>query len=374
MTLAELAGRGNAMKILHLLRAHPLSRAELARQTGLSRAAVTGIAEELLRSGVLREGAVPKTAAGRRPTLLEPDPEACRIVGIDLSRDGAALCVCDFTLTPVYKRCWDKDTPRARVLLELEEELKRAQRAHPLLGVGVVAPGPIDPIAGRVFEPVGLEPWHGFCLSELAVGTDVPVILARDTAALALAEKRYAADKESFLVLLGDHGLGGGFVYGGRLFASAGGNGCEIGHVSIDENGPVCPCGNRGCAELYASIPGAISYVKEKRGRLSWCKLVALAEEGDAVCLAALDRQATALATACVSAVNMLEPERILLEGELGIATAFLKPRIEATLRQRCFTASGRRVTVERSALPEDARALAAANLALENFFEEMGK
>lgn len=370
MTAFQIMKQANAMLVLRLLREESLSRAELARRTGLTRATITGIADELIEEGLLREGEVTHTTVGRHPVLLELDPNAYFSVGVDISREGVSLSVTDFTLNQVEARCFSPALSKDEVLRELCDYVKKQASCRRILGVGVVAPGPLDTARGCVLTPSGMEAFHGFSVYELEEQLSLPVLLEKDTAALAIAEKRYVGARASFLTLLADHGLGAGFIYNGHRFGSPEGYGCEIGHVSMDANGPICSCGNRGCAELYASIPAVLSYARSCGQELSWQELLAGAGSGDAFCLDLLSRQAETLALACIGAINMLEPERILLEGKLGAAHAFLAAPMEKAFAERCFTQNGRRVRVEPSSLPNGARAIAAANLPIEHFFE----
>lgn len=371
MSAFQVMKQSNCALILRLLRNGSRSRAELARQTGLTRAAITGLADELIGAGLLREGAVATTAKGRRPILLELDPNAYTVVGIDISREGVSLCFLDFAMQAIYARSWDNTVPRARVLDELTAAIADAAKRSRLLGIGVVAPGPVDSVNGKILKPDRLDAWHGFCVSELEERLALPALLKKDTAALAIAEKSRIGAASSFLVLLADHGLGGGFIYQGKLFGSSAGLGCEIGHVSIHANGELCSCGSCGCAELYASIPSVLARAKKMQYDCDWSDLVGLAVTGDPACRALLEQQADALADVCVGAVNMLEPESIILEGKLCAAHGILKARIESALSSRCFTENGRRVRVLASTLPPNARAVAAGNLVLESFFEE---
>ena len=372
MTAFQSMKQNHSMQVLRLLRARPRSRAELARETGLTRAAMTGIVYELLQEGLLQEGKIADASVGRRPTLLELRSDACYAVGLDLAREGVTLCFLDFTMRPVWERFYEVTQPREEILRDVRSVVAEAKNRVRLLGLGVVSPGSIDKERGCVLTPKGMESWHGFSVSELKDALSLPVILERDTGALAIAEKQRMGTENNYLILLADHGLGGGFVYEGRLFGTSRGLGCEIGHVAIDRNGPICSCGNRGCAELYASIPYALEQARERGREMDWQGLVTCAEQGDAVCLDVLSQQAEALAEVSVSAVNLLEPDCIVLEGALCAAHWFFQPYIRHVLEERCFTEHGKSVRVETSSLPANARAVSAANLALERFFEEV--
>ncbi len=371
MTAFQNMKQSNCMRILRLLREKPHSRADLSRETGLTRAAITGIVDGLITDGLVIEGEIPTTSKGRRPTMLHLAPNAYYSIGIDISRQGVELCFLDFDTHSVFERAWSRDIDRETVIDEIVDTVEKASKSFRFLGIGVVAPGPVDCIDGRILEPSGLDAFHGFCVSELEERLGLPTILKKDTSALAIAEKTRIGTDASFLILLADHGLGGGYVYNGRIFERRGGFGCEIGHLSIDTNGPLCACGNRGCAEMYASVPSALARARSELYDVSWEELNLLAEGGDKTALRILSDQADALACACVSSVNLLEPERIVLEGQLCIASTLFTERIESALREHCFSQYGRAVRVEVSGLPHNARAFSAANLILEAFFED---
>ena len=366
MSLIMEQKQGNARLVLKLVRESPLSRAELSRKTGLTRAAITGIVDSLVSEGLLREGTTEKTSMGRRPTMLELVPEAYYSVGIDIARDGVRLCVLDFTMQAVFERFWGNEIESETVLFEMGETVLTLKKQYRFLGAGVVSPGPVDSVNGKILEPDGLDAWHNFSIDRLSELFELDVILQKDTAALAIAEKRFIGADKSFLVLLADHGLGSGFIYKGELFESAFGFGSEIGHISIDLNGEKCSCGNRGCAELYASIPSALKAARAFKPDIIWSEL---AQSDDDRYRKILKKQAEALALVCVNAINMLEPEVIVLEGDLCLGYELFKENIESIISERCFTKAGRGVKIISSVLGQNARAFSAANLVYEKYF-----
>ncbi|MBQ8893010.1 MAG: ROK family transcriptional regulator [Clostridia bacterium] len=351
----------NRAEILRLIRADGMSRAELSRQTGLSRAAVTIIVDQLLSEGIIKEGEAVKSESGRYPTALHLDSAARYAAGIDISREGCRVGVADFGGRLLEQRFIAvAESPQKTVELAAGELKELLAAKENVLGVGICVPGPVDVFKGSVLRPPGLDLWHSFDIVDaFEQQLQLPVLLEKDTNALALAEKNMARVGENFIFLLADHGLGCGLIQNGKLFKGFGGFGCELGHISVDRNGPLCRCGNRGCAELYASIPAA-----EKVAKKSWNEF-----KKDEQLLLNL---AEMLALACINAVNLLEPEEIVLGGKLADAPPLLAERLERALAQRCMTRLYHKVKVRRSVLPENARTVAAAGLVLENFFNWM--
>ncbi|MBE6553809.1 MAG: ROK family transcriptional regulator [Ruminococcaceae bacterium] len=368
-TNSALMKKNNRFLLLQRIREGEISRAELARKTGLSRASVTLITDELIREGLVIEGESLKTANGRRPTLLRLCKDAFHAIGLDFCRDGIYVCVTDFTMQPILCDFIPKDTEIEDALCKIEGIAKRAQLRNRILGVGISAPGPLDVPSQRILTPSEMERWHGFSMQTIAARLGLPICLEKDTNALAIAEKYALRETRDFLVLLADHGLGSALIHKGRIFASAGGFGCELGHTVIAPGGPLCSCGRRGCAELSVSIPTFLKKAACEGCNKSWEALTddALAENAD--CVRLLSDYADILGEVCLNAVNLFEPAQIVLEGRLSYAHPFLAPRIEKKLHTQAFTESGRRVRVVQSLLPPPARAIAAASLVLERYF-----
>lgn len=366
MANAALMKRNNRLSILRAVREGDISRAELARRTGLTRAAVTMLVDELIGEGLLTEGVAVHSDKGRRPTMLSLERGARASVGIDLSREGIRLVVSDLGMNISEDIRIAPFPSREETVAETVRVIESLMRRYNVLGVGVISPGPVDVGCGRILEPTGLEKWHGFEVKELCERLGIPAFLERDTRAIAIAERGVDPKKQSFISILADHGLGGAFIWEGGIFGSREGFGCEIGHVCLDPSGEECSCGSRGCAELYASIPAVMRRARAL-GYPSWEELVSATDDA---ARRLLSDMADALSRAIVCAVNLLEPREIILSGMLSAATPILKERIEGQLSRTAFTDAGRSVTVRASALGDSARARAAAGVVIQKYFD----
>ena len=366
MANAALMKRNNRLSILRAVREGDISRAELARRTGLTRAAVTILVDELIEEKLLTEGESILSDKGRRPTLLSLERSARASVGIDLSREGIRLAVSDLGMNISEDIYIDLISSREETVTEIVGAIESLMRRYNILGVGIISPGPVDVGCGRILEPTGLDKWHGFEVKELCERLGIPTFIERDTRAIAIAERGVDPKKQSFISILADHGLGGAFVWEGRIFGSREGFGCEIGHVCLDPSGEECSCGARGCAELYASIP-AVMRRATALGYPSWEELVSSTDD---TARKLLIDMADALSHALVCAVNLLEPREIILSGMLSVTAPILKERIEDRLSRTAFTAAGRSVTVCASALGDSARARAAAGVVIQKYFD----
>lgn len=325
----------NRLQILRLLRQQPASRAELARLTGLTRAAISLIVEELITEGMVKESAqsADSHARGRTPVLLKLHPEGAYALGIRLTRQDCQIGLCDFRgrvlasrMLPLPKKAQQLIEPLAAAAEALLQE--KGVPRNKLLGVGVSAPGPVDASAGILLNPPGLDAYHNFPLcSRLQQRLGLPVLLENDANAAALYNYMDGqfSGKENFLLLMVDSGIGSGVILNSRLL-----HGCELGHTSVDYRGPKCACGNRGCLETFASVPRIL---KAFPGYDSWEALLD-SEDADS----ALKRQAGFLAAALVNFTNLLSVETVLLSGQLHSCCDRLIPMIQGALRGRTLS------------------------------------
>ncbi|HEY6697052.1 MAG TPA: ROK family transcriptional regulator [Acidimicrobiales bacterium] len=331
-----------------VFRSGPLSRADLARSTHLTRAATSELAGELLTEGLVEElGTRSDQGVGKPATLLGLVPDARLTVTLDLSDDArfrAALV--NLGGKVLDRRTAPRDGRRADAALELATDLcvELAGAAdRPLLGVGVGSPGVVDP-AGIILEAPNLG-WHGVDLSAgLLHALDVPVHVANDANAAALGELGLGGPPERslFLVKIG-HGVGAGLVLDGHLVVGDRFAAGEIGHVVVDPDGAACACGRIGCLETVMAAPR-------------------LRRANDRERQAGGRRLGEALAPV-VSALNLRE---IVLSGPLDVLDESFRTAALDAVRERTMPAVGDNVDIRFSSLGEDDVLLGAAMLVLD--------
>ena len=362
----------NQRLLVNLIRKKPLSRAELARTMGLSRAAVTILADSLIEKGVIVNGEVVKSEAGRRPTLLHLNPDAFVSIGVDLCREGCEILLTDFSGKEIFGKKMDfletADKSTALICEEITHALDQVSGGAEALGLCICAPGPIDSAKGLILNPSGLSLFHNYDIKRaFSSRYPFPVYLEKDTNALAVAEKNRSDMRGDMLFLLADHGIGCSIMKDGRLFLGRDGAGGELGHTTVDINGALCDCGNVGCAELYASIPATL----KKANVSSWQDLIRRARGGERGALNALREQGKILSALCVNAVNLFELLNVILGGELVEAGFVLNDMIQSALDRSAFSRNVHEDRVYSSQLGKNARAYAAAITALEYYFHE---
>ena len=374
---ADYTKEYNRKLVLRMLLRERLSRAERARKTGLTRAAMSVIVDDLLAQGMLVELPVEGSAGkGRAPNPLALREDARLAVGVYLCRDSCQVGLVNLAgrserrLILHREEIQDGEAGLARIAACVEEILaERETDRSRLLGIGVSCPGPVDPEAGTLLDPPGFDGWHYLPVASLLrEKTGLPVRLENNAYSLAVKEKNYgeARQLEEFMLLLVDTGVGSGLITHGRLYAGSHGLSGEIGHTSIDFQGDPCPCGGRGCLDLYAAIP----HLLRRYGLpyAAWPDVVRRAREGEKDAAAILAREAEVLSIGILNAVNFLDMEAVLLDGDILMAYDLLKGPIEEAVNRAGLARRDRRIQILSASRDADHRVTAAANIFFERF------
>jgi predicted NBD/HSP70 family sugar kinase len=246
----------------------PLSRADVARATELTRTTVSDLVEGLLDDGLVAEAGTGPSTGGKAPILLRVPADARQLIGIDVDRDRLSGVVIDLR-GEVYARetrhIGDHDGGAA--LRELEALVLHLMEAadRPLVGVGVGTPGLIDTATGTVRWAVGLD-WRDEPLaSRLSDVSGLPAVVVNDSQAAAMAEWAFGRHDtgSSMVVVKVGEGIGAGIVLDGRLYAGGDSGAGEIGHTRINDGDVLCRCGSSGCLETVASVRAVLARARE---------------------------------------------------------------------------------------------------------------
>lgn len=385
------SNRATIFRAIHAL--GPIARVDLARQTGLNPGTVTDIVDELLAVGLASETGHGPSRVGRRPVHLEVNPAARSAIGIDLARDALSGAVVDLAgrahgrvTEPVGPLRGEAVLPAVCALVErLLGSLSAEDRAA-VVGVGVGAPGPLSIRSGRFLAPPSYGSWGDLDLQrEIERRVGVPTSVDNNGNTSALAELWFGAGQgiDDFVLLTLGTGVGAGLVLDGDLYRGDHDLAGELGHVSIDLNGPRCACGNYGCLEMYVSVPRVLASVRAALmtgepsvlqaalaggDELTVPGVVAAVEGGDPLAGRVFADVARYLASGIVNVVHTLDPRLVLIGRELASAGDVLLAPVRAEVRRRVFAARRDSVRIEAAALP-DAPVVGAATLALRGFF-----
>lgn len=346
------------------------SRAEIARRTGLSRAAVSSLVGELIDQSLLRELGQGQSAGGKPPTLLALNERAREIVALDLGRQPFQAALVDLT-GRIHERAEvageSTAAPTGQAAFELASDLIErmvARATAPVLGIGVGAPGVIAP-DGRVLEASNLA-WHGLDLgADLRNRFDIPISIANDAAMAALAEfRRHPTDRNLILIKLG-RGVGAGLVLDGALYRGQHSAAGEIGHVRVRESGVECRCGHNGCLETVASMPAVLGALGGDPDHDPWDALALAGIYGEASVRSALVDAGRAVGASLSGVVATLDVGQVILAPELRNAGDILVDAVRDELHGRILHSTAELIEVEATQLGGDLVLAGAASAVL---------
>ncbi|WP_194919479.1 ROK family transcriptional regulator [Catenulispora rubra] len=376
------------VRVLQALADHPrLSRAELVRRTGLARATVASVVFDLIAAGALRETAEAAPSAqrtGRPPQLVSLEPDAAYAVGLDVGHDHVRAILTDVVGTARWDRseaiAVDDDPERA-----LDTAVRLIAAAiddtgippQKILGLGLGIACPVDKTTGGL-QAEGIMPgWVGtHPADELAARTGLPTQIINDANAGVLAERRFGAARTCTNVVYVRlaAGIGAGMMSDGRMLLGHLGLAGELGHVTVEPNGALCRCGSRGCLETVAS-PTAIAALLSRSWNqpITSADLPDLLRRADRGTLRAVEDAGEAVGRALSAAVSLLNPQLVVIGGDLAEAGDALLEPIRRTLRRGTMGSLHQRLRIVPSTLGDSAGALGAAALVLEGVPERLG-
>jgi N-acetylglucosamine repressor len=305
----------------------PISRADVARQTGLTRTTVSDVVSGLIDEGVVREVGRGQSTGGKAPILLEIDHDARLVVGLDLGEEhfaGSLVNLRGEIRRTVELAVDGRDGDDAvRLVFDLLDELL-ADVAAPLLGIGIGTPGLVDSRTGTIRRAVNLD-WRDLPLGSIvAERYEVPVNVANDSQAAALAEYTYAGEGRvpNLIAIRVGRGVGAGLILRGALFQGDGSGAGEIGHTVVDEHGEPCRCGRTGCLETVAGMRAIEARASTAVGRdVDLATIRDAASAGERWATEIVDDAGGALGRAIAALIGALDVQRIVLLGpvtELG--------------------------------------------------------
>jgi predicted NBD/HSP70 family sugar kinase len=357
----------------------PLSRADLARSSGLQPSTVSAIVDELIEEGWVTEG-IGHALRGRRPRLLHLNAERAGILAVDLRPEATTVGLAGVDARFLEQASWrTPEEPRA-FIEALSRTVRRLRAAHPQVicgGMGVSLPGRVDRDGRLVFAPnlhwgtVNIQ-----TLIETAIGLPVAVENAANACALAeLWFGRHPEHVRNLVAVTISEGIGVGLLMNGQLVRGGDSRAGEFGHVTLDETGPRCPCGKRGCWERYASNSAAVQSYRDSDSTsaprtsagLTFDQLVRFARDGDRRAVAALERMAEYLGMGLAGLVTGLSPEVVVIVGEVTGIWDRVGPIVADVVKRRSLPGVATRIVPTDPALQPRLRG--AATLVVQQHF-----
>lgn len=333
-----------------------MSRADVARQIGLSRSTVSAIVSELIDDGLVKEVGSGNSRGGRRPILLALNEDAYAIGGVDIGATHVAVVLTNLRCSVLQWREAPHDVrgdPEGTIELAvaLIEDVLNAGSCGRLVGLGVGVPSPVIQREPNKLSSVILPAWVGHDISSaLERRFRVGVYLENDANLGALAEHWWGAGRgEEHLVYIKlATGIGAGLILNGAMYRGKTGIAGEIAHTSVEPEGPKCICGQRGClglvtgsgillervAEQLPGYPGSSLQGKQ----LTTAVLVDAAQTGDSLAVETIARAGHLLGIGIANLLNVIDPGLVILGGELTQAGQVLLDPLVNTARERALS------------------------------------
>jgi predicted NBD/HSP70 family sugar kinase len=329
----------NRRAVLNLIRTkQPISRADLARISGLQRSTISLIVEDLIEGHWVLEGPTGRLPRGRRPTFLRLNDDRV-IIGVDIRPLQITVALADvngkFSSQEVMPTAANPKTAIDGVITRIQR-LLRSCGEKKVEGIGISLPGRVEPGSGRLVFAPNLK-WTDFDIAEAvqkATGFDVEMENAANACVLAAVWFDHIESRNLVVVTVSE-GIGTGILVNGRLARGFSGMAGEFGHVALDPDGPPCSCGSRGCWEVFASNRAALRYYFESSAQtgLNFQDLLSLADQGDHKAAKALETMAHFLGRGMRMIVAGLDPEQIVIIGDLTRSWHRFGPVIQAEVQ-----------------------------------------
>ncbi|MBU4602794.1 ROK family transcriptional regulator [bacterium] len=391
----RLVQKINRSLVLNLIREKgPLSRADISKITKLTRSTVSSIVEYLIRKDLIKEIGLTSSGVGRKAILLELNSKAYYSIGVDLGTLHTTITIIDL-LGRIEKRIeyptncqLEKDKILEKLKANIYNIIKNSGiKREKIAGIGIAAPGLIDKKGTMLITPnFG---WRDTPLREiLKKKFHIPVFVDNNVNVMALAESEFGEGQgvKNFVFINVGMGIGSGVVINGELFHGESNCTGEIGHTTVDYNGPKCSCGNNGCLEVMASGPAiakrAIKAIKEGEKSLI-SKLVnydfnqisaeivaTAANQGDKLGQSIMEETGEYLGTGVANIINLFNPKLVIIGGGVTQAGDLIFKPLKRIAQKRAFSVSAEVAKIIPVSLGKDCTVIGAAALVLKEIFK----
>jgi len=394
----EKVRKVNRSLILNTLRLHaPVSRAQVANITGLTRGTVSNIVNSLIEEGLVLEDQLQDSKVGRPSILLRLRPDGGAVIGVEIGVDFISVLLTNF----VAELLWEtrvKTSPsqsqtdiihQAETYIEQALDIAKEHTLRPL-GIGVGLPGLVNVRQGNLIMAPNLH-WQNVPLRLMwNQRFHLPIYIDNEANLSTLGEYYFgvARHTDNFIYLSSDIGLGGGVMLDGRLFRGANGYGGEIGHIQRDPQGELCACGRVGCWETLVGPRAVLRRVKNELsvrqdmqlleacsgdfGNLTFEMIVQFALEGNVICREAMEDVAVNLGVGIADLVNIFNPQMVVIGGAFIAGKDILHSIIEKTIVSNALQPSVENLQIKFSERNTEACVLGAVAVVLDDILREL--
>lgn len=373
---------GNKSLVLKKIINHsPISRASVAQEVGLNKGTVSSLVNDLLDDHLIYESGPGKSSGGRRPVMLLFNEKAGYSIGIDIGVNYLLGVLTDLN----GNICMEKEVTFKNLSYEeIEKQLfttidhlmeSAPSSPHGIIGIGVGVPGIVDN-NGEILLAPNLK-WKNLNLKLVLENRyQLPIIIENEANAGAYGEKRFGAgkDSEDIIYVSAGIGIGVGLILNGALYKGSNGFSGELGHMTIQVNGPTCRCGNKGCWELFASEQALLTaaekmnIVSQSGKELELSDLMALAEQGDQRVIALFEQAGDYLGVGINNIINGFNPQQVIIGNRMASSSKWLTKTLMDRVSNQALWFQQNDLTICFSELSTFSSALGASAFSIENF------
>lgn len=396
----ELMKQLNVSAVLRVIRDNgSLSRAEIAKLTGLTPASVTNITKILIEDKFLIESKIGESSGGRPPIILELNPDARYVIGIGIGVGVIDVVITNLSAKIISKKSmiigderYDYNLVFAELVNLINEviELSNIERKN-ILGAGVALHGIVNAKSGESIHSLYYG-WKNINIKKrLEDELQLAIYVDNDVRAMALGESLFGATKDisNFVTLNISNGIGAGIIINNTPYYGVDFSAGEIGHIAVELDGDKCNCGNYGCLETVASnnniTKKAIKLIKQgvssslikdidNINNLTIEDICNAAKNGDEMSIIVLKEAARYIGIAITNLINILNPTAIVVVGEIFENTTYAIDTLSEIVKNRGFKLSSENVRIIRSLLGRDASVIGAATLVIQEIFNGINK
>ncbi|AZV51325.1 transcriptional repressor XylR [Bacillus halotolerans] len=360
-----------------ILKNSPISRAKLSEKTGLNKSTVSSQVNTLMKENLVFEIGQGQSSGGRRPVMLVFNKKAGYSVGIDVGVDyiNGILTDLEGTIVLDQHHHLESNSPEKTkdILIDMIHHLitHMPQSPYGLTGIGICVPGLVDKNQKIVFTPN--SNWRDIDLkSFIQEKFNVPVFIENEANAGAYGEKVFGAAKnhDNIIYASVSTGIGIGVIINNDLYRGVSGFSGEMGHMTIDFNGPKCSCGNRGCWELYASEKALLKSLQTKEKKVSYQDIIDLAHRNDIGTLNALQTFGFYLGIGLTNILNTFNPQAIILRNSIIESHPMVLNSIRSEVSSRVYSQLGNSYELLPSFLGKNAPALGMSSIVIDHFLD----
>ncbi|MBT2626555.1 ROK family protein [Bacillus sp. ISL-32] len=360
-----------------ILKNSPISRAKLSEMTGLNKSTVSSQVNTLMKENLVFEIGQGQSSGGRRPVMLVFNKKAGYSVGIDVGVDyiNGILTDLEGTIVLDQHHHLELNSPEITkdILIDMIHHFitHMPQSPYGLTGIGICVPGLIDKNQKIVFTPN--SNWRDIDLkSFIQEKFNVPVFIENEANAGAYGEKVFGAAKnhDNIIYASVNTGIGIGVIINNDLYRGVSGFSGEMGHMTIDFNGPKCSCGNRGCWELYASEKALLKSLQTKEKKVSYQEIIDLAHLNDIGTLNALQTFGFYLGIGLTNILNTFNPQAIILRNSIIESHPMVLNSIRSEVSSRVYSQLGNSYELLPSFLGKNAPALGMSSIVIDHFLD----